>query len=190
MDEGYGRRDGDERVGGAEEARSGTGQTFAHVALNSPNGRQLRALAKKLGFDEKTQVQDVLHAGVGDTGCAMSLMSLVAALERAKSGEKILLASYGNGCDVVFLETTERIGTLRTGGASGNTWLPRAPAQLQPLSALARTGHHAAAGPPAARAPHALAGGPVAGSALGVASDRHASASAAARRSTRRNASA
>jgi hydroxymethylglutaryl-CoA synthase len=86
---------------------------IAHVALSSPNLRQLGALAKKLGFDDKTQVQDVLHKGVGDTGCAMSLMSLVAALERAKGGgERILLASYGNGCDVVILETTERIGSL------------------------------------------------------------------------------
>ena len=29
---------------------------IAHVALNSPNARQLRAVAQKLGFDEKTQV--------------------------------------------------------------------------------------------------------------------------------------
>ena len=54
----------------------------------------------------------MLHASVGDTGCAMSLMSLVAALEQAESGEKILLASYGNGCDAAILETTDRIGSV------------------------------------------------------------------------------
>ena len=43
----------------------------------------------------------MLHSGIGDTGCAMCLMSLIAALERAGGGERILLASYGNGCDVV-----------------------------------------------------------------------------------------
>jgi hydroxymethylglutaryl-CoA synthase len=85
----------------------------AHVALSAPNARQLGAIAKQLGFDEKTQVKDVLHAGVGDTGCALSLMSLVAVLERAGSGEKILLASYGNGCDVAVLETTGQIGSLK-----------------------------------------------------------------------------
>jgi hydroxymethylglutaryl-CoA synthase len=85
---------------------------IAHVALNSPNARQLRALTQKLGFDEGTHVRDVLHLGVGDTGCAMSLMSLIAALERATSGERILLASYGNGCDVVILETTEKIDSV------------------------------------------------------------------------------
>jgi 3-hydroxy-3-methylglutaryl CoA synthase/uncharacterized OB-fold protein len=85
---------------------------IARVALNSPNVRQLRAVTQKLGLDENRQVQDVLHKGVGDTGCAMSLMSLIAVLERARSGERILLASYGNGCDVVILETTEQVGSL------------------------------------------------------------------------------
>jgi len=83
-----------------------------HLALNSPNARQLRNVAKKLRFDEKTQVKDVLHASVGDTGSAMSLMSLVAALEQARSGETILLASYGNGCDTAILETTGRMGSV------------------------------------------------------------------------------
>jgi len=89
-----------------------TSGDIAHVALNSPNARQLRSVTQKLRFDEKTQVKDVLHASVGDTGCAASLLSLVAALEQARSGEKILLACYGNGCDVAILETTERLGRL------------------------------------------------------------------------------
>ncbi len=83
-----------------------TAKDFSRVALNSPNPRQLRTVTQKLGFDEKTQVRDVLHLSVGDTGSAMSLMSLVAALGQAGPGEKILLASYGNGCDAFVLETT------------------------------------------------------------------------------------
>ena len=86
---------------------------FAQVAMTAPNGRQLSAMAKKLGFDEATQVQDALHAGVGDTGSALSLMSLVQSLERAKSGDKLLLVSYGNGCDAVVLEVTAKIGTMK-----------------------------------------------------------------------------
>lgn len=90
---------------------------IAHVALNAPNARQLKSVTQKLGFDDKAQVRDLLQASVGDTGCAASLMSLVAALERAGSGEKILLACYGNGCDVALLETTGRIasGSTRRG---------------------------------------------------------------------------
>ena len=83
----------------------------AHFAFNAPNLRQVKGVAKKLRFDEQTQVNDVLHASVGDTGCAASLLSLVAALEQSRAGETILLACYGNGCDTVVLETTDRIGS-------------------------------------------------------------------------------
>ncbi len=88
-------------------------EDIARVALNSPNPRQLRSLCQKLRFDEKSQVADVLHPAVGDTGCAMSLMSLVAQLEEAGADEMVLLASYGNGCDVVLFKTTDRIRTCR-----------------------------------------------------------------------------
>jgi hydroxymethylglutaryl-CoA synthase len=82
---------------------------FSRIALNSPNQRHLQTVTQKLGFDLKKQVQDVLHPSVGDTGSAMSLMSLVAALEQTGKGEKILLAGYGNGCDAFILETTALI---------------------------------------------------------------------------------
>jgi len=84
----------------------------AHFAFNAPNVRQVKAVARKLRFDEQTQVNDVLHASVGDTGCAASLLSLVAALERSEGGQTILLACYGNGCDTVILETTERVASV------------------------------------------------------------------------------
>ena len=86
---------------------------FSRIALNSPNQRQMRTVTQKLGFDEKKQVQDIFHPSVGDTGSAMSLMSLVAALEQAGKGEKILLATYGNGCDTFIIETTDKIAGLK-----------------------------------------------------------------------------
>jgi 3-hydroxy-3-methylglutaryl CoA synthase/uncharacterized OB-fold protein len=84
----------------------------AHFAFNAPNVRQVKSIARKLRFDEQTQVNDVLHASVGDTGCAASLLSLVAALEQSQGGETILLASYGNGCDTAVLETKERVASV------------------------------------------------------------------------------
>jgi hydroxymethylglutaryl-CoA synthase len=86
---------------------------FARAAIYSPNLRQLRAVIQKLGFDEKTQIQDVMHNSVGDTGSAMSLMSLVAVLEAAGPGEKVLLASYGNGSDVFVLTTAPLIDNVK-----------------------------------------------------------------------------
>jgi hydroxymethylglutaryl-CoA synthase len=86
---------------------------FSKAALYSPNPRQLSAVARKLGFDLKTQVQDTLHSSVGDTGTAMSLMCLVAALEESKGGDRILLTGYGNGCDVSSLKVTDEIEKVR-----------------------------------------------------------------------------
>jgi hydroxymethylglutaryl-CoA synthase len=80
---------------------------FKKVALYSPNSRQLSAVAQRLGFDLKMQVPDTLHPAVGDTGSSMSLLSLINVIEESQPGEKILLASYGNGCDSFILETTE-----------------------------------------------------------------------------------
>ena len=90
-----------------------TPKDFSKVALYSPNQRQLRTVTQKLGFNENSQVQDVLHTSVGDTGSAMCLMSLVAALEQANQGERILLASYGNGADVFALKVTELIARVK-----------------------------------------------------------------------------
>ena len=84
----------------------------ARVSISAPNVRQLKAMAKKLGFDEKSQVID-LHTGVGDTGCALALMGLVASLEKADAGETILVGSYGNGLDTLVLKTTEKIASAK-----------------------------------------------------------------------------
>ncbi len=81
---------------------------FKRAAIYSPNQRQQNRLSRKLGFNE-SQVEGVLHAQVGNTGSAMCLMSLVSALEQADQRERIMLAGYGNGCDVFALTTTDSI---------------------------------------------------------------------------------
>jgi hydroxymethylglutaryl-CoA synthase len=86
---------------------------FAKVVLYSPDARRYAELAKNLGFDAKTQVQDPLFMAMGNTGAAFPLMLLIAALEEAKPGDLILLASYGNGSDAFVLKVTEHIEKLR-----------------------------------------------------------------------------
>ena len=85
-----------------------TAADFTRVAIYSPNQRQFGRLTKKLGFSDN-QVENALHAQVGNTGSAMSLMGLVSALEQSDKGERILLAGYGNGCDIFALTTTDSI---------------------------------------------------------------------------------
>jgi len=86
---------------------------FAKVVFYSPDARRYTELARNLGFDAKTQLQDSLFAVMGNTGAAYPVMLLVAALEEAKAGDRILLASYGNGSDAFVLQVTEQIEEIR-----------------------------------------------------------------------------
>ncbi len=86
---------------------------FAKVVFYTPDARRYAELARSLGFDAKTQVQDPLFADMGNTGTAYPLMLLVAALEEAKAGDRILLASYGNGSDAFVFQVTDQIEKIR-----------------------------------------------------------------------------
>jgi uncharacterized OB-fold protein len=86
---------------------------FAKVILPAPDARTHRGLAQSLGFDVKTQLQDPLLDAVGYCGAAHSLIMLVAALEEANPGDRILLAAYGDGADALVLQVTEEIKRVR-----------------------------------------------------------------------------
>lgn len=70
------------------------------------------ALGTTLGL-APGQVQDPLLANVGDTGVAQPLMMLVAALEDAKPGDKIMVVSFGQGCDAFYLTVTDKISKIK-----------------------------------------------------------------------------
>jgi uncharacterized OB-fold protein len=50
---------------------------------------------------------------VGNTGAAFAPMMLVAALEEAKPGDRILWANYGDGADAFVLQVTDQIEKVR-----------------------------------------------------------------------------
>jgi len=81
---------------------------FAKIAFPGIYAREHAAIIKRLGA-EPSQIQDTLLDKVGDTGAVSPLMILVAALEDAKPGDKILVASFGNGSDALFFQVTENI---------------------------------------------------------------------------------
>lgn len=84
---------------------------ITHVILPAPDARTHRATAQKLGFDLKTQqVQDPLITNIGHCGTAQPLIMLNAALETAKSGDLFLVATYGDGVDVMLFKATDLIG--------------------------------------------------------------------------------
>jgi hydroxymethylglutaryl-CoA synthase len=84
------------------------------AVLAAPNPRAAAAVAKAVGLDAKKQVQDTLWTMLGDTGAAQPLLLLGAALERAKPGDTILLASAGDGGDALLVRATDAIAQYRT----------------------------------------------------------------------------
>ena len=54
-------------------------------------------------------VANVLSNNVGDSGAAHPLLMLAAVLEKAQPGETLVVVGFGQGCDVLVLETTEAL---------------------------------------------------------------------------------
>lgn len=78
------------------------------------------SLAKACGI-RPDAIADSLTAGLGDSGVGHPLLMLAAALEKARPGEKILVAGFGQGADVLLFETTEALARLpKRLGVAGN----------------------------------------------------------------------
>lgn len=92
----------------------------------SPNLRSGVSVAKSLGLDPETQLQDSLIASVGACGSAQTLLLLVAALENAKSGDKLLVAGYGEGVDAFHIGVISQIDQISgRKGVDGYLWSKR-----------------------------------------------------------------
>ncbi|MGH7963100.1 MAG: OB-fold domain-containing protein, partial [Candidatus Binatia bacterium] len=87
-------------------------QDCAKIILPSPDGRAQVNTAKKLGFQDG-QIQNPLFQEIGACGSAAPFLLLAAALETAKSGDRLLLLAYGEGADGFLLRVTDEI-TKRT----------------------------------------------------------------------------
>jgi hydroxymethylglutaryl-CoA synthase len=101
-----------ESISGLMKRCSADPGDFAKIVFYASDIRQHATLAGKIGF-EKAQIQEPLFARIGNTGAAASLMMLVAALEEAQPGDRILFAGYGDGCDAFALRVTEAITRIR-----------------------------------------------------------------------------
>lgn len=100
-------------VKGLMEKYKLTAKDFTKAVFYAPDARTHTAIARNIGLDPKTQVQVPLFDSVGDTGCALAPMTLVAALEEAKPGDRLLFASYGDGADAYVLQVTDQIEKVR-----------------------------------------------------------------------------
>ncbi len=89
-----------------------TPKDFAKVCYYGANARAHAGVGARMGF-EAAQIQDSLLDTVGNAGAALPFMILVGALEEAKAGDRILLLTWGNGCDAMVFKVTPEIEKIR-----------------------------------------------------------------------------
>jgi len=87
-------------------------EDFSKVCYPCIYERAHTLIGVKIGFDLK-QIQEPLFTDIGNTGTSYPLFILISALEEAKPGDRILLASYGNGSDAIYLEVTDNIDNIK-----------------------------------------------------------------------------
>ena len=73
--------------------------------------REHAKIAQTIGADPG-QVAGNLHEDCGETGAAHPLVMLIHALEGAKPGDRLVVASFGQGCDALCFEVTEHVQSL------------------------------------------------------------------------------
>jgi len=110
-DEGYGKFIS-EAISGLMNKYKLEPKDIAKVAYPCSYVRAHADIGRRLGF-ESGQIQDHMFASIGHTGTAYPLMVLVAALEEAKPGDRVIVASFGQGSDAMLLEVTPEIEKKR-----------------------------------------------------------------------------
>lgn len=83
-----------------------------HFAIPAPSPGVAAALARAIGTGIERMVDGHLQS-CGDLGTAQPLLMLADALGRAAPGERILVAAFGSGCDVLVLEATPALARRR-----------------------------------------------------------------------------
>ena len=89
------------------------------AAVFAPDARSHKAATAALGLGRE-QTEDPLFGRLGNCGAAFSLLLLVAALEKAAPGERLLVASYGDGAEALLLTTTDELAQPRS--SRGLAW--------------------------------------------------------------------
>lgn len=89
---------------------------YSQVVFTEFDPRRPSAIAKSVGYKDEQVSRGLLTQFVGDTGAASMFLSLSAALEKAKPGERILAVTYGDGgSDAIEFGVTENIREKQTG---------------------------------------------------------------------------
>ena len=89
-------------------------EEYQHVVIQQPDARVPSTVAARLQFQEPQLAAGLTSKNIGDLGAASTAVSLAAALDAAKVGDKIFVLSYGSGAGsdaLSFKVTGERKAT-------------------------------------------------------------------------------
>lgn len=86
----------------------GTGD-LAALAVGAPDARSALELAKDVGLDPKTQLVPSLIAQVGVLGSPDPLLQLATALEKAKPGDRMVVAAFGEGAEALLFRAADGV---------------------------------------------------------------------------------
>jgi hydroxymethylglutaryl-CoA synthase len=114
VDEGYMAHT--ERVARALfEATNTKPSDFAFCVFHQPYAALPSAVAKSLGFTAQQAKPGLIAARIGNSYSASCLLALVATLEQAKVGDRVMLVSFGSGSgsDGLVLRVTDKIDAYR-----------------------------------------------------------------------------
>ena len=100
-----------EAVNGLLERSGGALADFAQVALYAPDARSHGTAARALSASAE-QLVPPLFGRLGNAGAAFAPLQLALALETAKPGDRILVASYGDGAEALAFSATEGVEKL------------------------------------------------------------------------------
>ncbi len=81
-------------------------EDYAHVVIQQPDAKTPGSVAGKLMFNDAQMASGLVSVNLGDLGAASTTVGLVAALDAAKVGDRIIMISYGSGAgsDAVSLK--------------------------------------------------------------------------------------
>ena len=91
-----------------ERAESRVGD-YDHIAISAPDARSHATLARSCEI-EASALQSPLFGRLGNAGAAFAPLQLIAALEAAGPGERLLMLDFGSGADATAFTTTDAIG--------------------------------------------------------------------------------
>lgn len=105
-------------IGGLLAKTGTTIDDYDRVIYPCRFARDHAKIGKRLGLAPE-KLQDPLMGAIGDTGAAHALLMLAAALDQAQPGEKLLVAAFGSGVDVLALQVTEHITAAHRADIAG-----------------------------------------------------------------------